>query len=591
MKFEDMINVETVNNRITEQILASLDIVDIIGERVKLRTSGKDYWGLCPFHNETSASFHVYTESQSYYCFGCKEGGNIFNFLMKLDNLNFHEALEILAHRAGIKLDEYKHKSDKINYNEILEATVKFFTNNLLGIQGTSARAYLERRHLDKSDIERFSLGYGLDSWNSLVNYLRRIKVNDKQILDLGLAINGKHGLYDRFRGRLIFPIKNAMGTVVAFGGRLIDGEGAKYINSPESVVYSKRNNLYLLDKARNVIKAKERAILVEGYMDAVRLHKCGFNETIASLGTSLTEEQAKLLGRFTNKCYICYDSDAAGQKATIKTMYTLQKNGVTVHIVNLPDGKDPDEFLSTDGHTPQMFEEILEASKPLIVNHIDALGFSDMEDDDKRSTSKYLFDGISKLSAEEIVPYKYEISKATLVPPGKLEEIFAKRNPNAVDDNDIFNLLNNESLKSSESPLKDISNELLESAICSIMMHNQEYRAEININDVNRLFSTPITNEIAITFLTSDPINAYNLWSMLGDKEKISIIAQGEWFSSRNKFSTSEKWQKFYKELSDRYFDKRKDYLVKQLKKGIATNEELKEFSTYSTKWRKDLF
>ena len=216
---------------------------------------------------------------------------------------------------------------------------------------------------MDNSDIKRFSLGYSLNSWDSLVNYLRTEKVNDKQILDLGLALQSKHGLYDRFRGRLMFPIKNIAGKIIAFGGRLIDGEGAKYINSPESVVYSKRNNLYLLHEARHSIREKKRSILVEGYMDAIRLHKCGFTETVASLGTSLTIEQAKSLARLAQDCYICYDSDSAGQTATLRSMYILQQNELNVHVVTLPEGKDPDEFLSSDNNTPEKFEDAVKAA------------------------------------------------------------------------------------------------------------------------------------------------------------------------------------------------------------------------------------
>ena len=266
-----------VSNQIIDQIIATIDIAEIIGDRVKLRRSSRGYEGLCPFHDERTPSFHVYTDTQSYYCFGCHEAGNIFTFLMKTENIGFREAVEILADRAGVTLPQYEKRHEERNPHEILELAAKFYADNLTSNYGMVARAYMERRKLDATDITKFSLGYSLNSWDSLVHYLAHAGISEKQMLNLGLALQGKHGLHDRFRGRLIFPIKNISGRIVGFGGRLIDGEGAKYINSSESKIYSKRKNLYLLDVARKSIREKKRSILVEGYMDAIRLHKCGF--------------------------------------------------------------------------------------------------------------------------------------------------------------------------------------------------------------------------------------------------------------------------------------------------------------------------
>ena len=212
---------------IVEQIRDALDIADIIGERVKLRRSSRGYHGLCPFHKEDTPSFHVYTDTQTYYCFGCHEAGNIFTYLMKADNVSFPEALKTLADRAGIELPKYERpgerSADKLD---------------------RAAQVYLERRKLDDSDIKKYSLGYAPNAWDALVSYLRREKVPDKQMEELGLAQEGRYGLYDKFRGRVIFPIKDIAGRVIAFGGRLIDGEGAKYLNSPDTAIYHKRKNL-----------------------------------------------------------------------------------------------------------------------------------------------------------------------------------------------------------------------------------------------------------------------------------------------------------------------------------------------------------
>ncbi|WP_208873333.1 DNA primase, partial [Fretibacterium fastidiosum] len=203
---------------------------------------------------------------------------------------------------------------------------------------------------------------------------LRGQGVTERQAVACGLALEGQRGgVYDRFRGRLMFPIRNVAGRVIAFGGRLVDGEGAKYINSPEGEIYSKRRNLYLLHEARSAIRERKRSILVEGYMDALRLHLCGFPEAVASLGTSLTEDQARLLKRFSDTCYICYDSDAAGQEATLRGMYVLQELGLDVRVVSLPLGKDPDEFLLASGG-PDRFEEAIANARPLILQHLAAV-------------------------------------------------------------------------------------------------------------------------------------------------------------------------------------------------------------------------
>ncbi len=312
---------------IVEQIRDALDIADIIGERVKLRRSSRGYHGLCPFHKEDTPSFHVYTDTQTYYCFGCHDAGNIFTYLMKTDNVSFPEALKVLADRAGIELPKYERPGERSAY-DVLDLAAKFYAENL----SQAPRAYLERRKIDDSDIKKYSLGYSPNSWDALVKYLRGLKVSDKQMQDLGLTLTNKYGLYDRFRGRVIFPIKDIAGRVIAFGGRLLDGEGAKYLNSPDTAIYHKRKNLYLLDRARNAIRERKRSILVEGYMDAIRLHKSGFTETVASLGTSLTPEQAETLSRFADRCYMCYDSDTAGQNATRQSMFTLQKLSL-IHI------------------------------------------------------------------------------------------------------------------------------------------------------------------------------------------------------------------------------------------------------------------
>ena len=573
--FKEVIN---INQAICEQIISALEISDIIGERVQLRPSSRGFMGLCPFHNEDTPSFHVYTDTQTYYCFGCHEAGNIFSFLMKMDNLSFKEALEVLADRAGIELTPYEKRSGAKSYNDILDLTTKFFTENLVGIQGTAARAYMEQRKMNQPDIKRFSLGYSLNSWDSLVNYLRAAKITDKHILDLGLALNNRRGLYDRFRGRLMFPIKNVGGKIIAFGGRLIDGEGAKYINSPESVVYSKRKNLYLLYEARNSIKEKQRSILVEGYMDAIRLHKCGFTETVASLGTSLTAEQAKLLARFANDCYICYDSDSAGQAATLRGMYILQENGLNVQVIKLPEGKDPDEFLSADNNTPEMFEEIIKSAKPLILHHIEALKPLLENRSTRNSAVKELFEGLGKLQPQEVIAYKEEICKATLVPPGVIERQFSKSNK-VSNTNNVFKASIRESLN-------NLPNDPLEAGICSMLFHYAECRLSITPKEIYSLLTNPLAQETAVALITNNPDSLYILWTSANENDKLALLEQGEEFCRRNNFSVQEKWRHFYEDLKYKYFLRKKEYLRAKLSRGVASQEDSLEWSKYAKNW-----
>ena len=538
------------NQKLYEQIKESLDIVDIIGERVKLAPSTRGFFGLCPFHNEKTASFHVYEDTQSYYCFGCHRGGDIFRFIMDIEEINFNEALEILAQRAGIKLIPYEKTKGAKSYNEILELATKFFTENLQGVQGTVARAYMERRNMDNSDIDRFSLGYSLGSWDSLVKYLRSEKIDDKQILDLGLASHGTHGLYDKFRGRLIFPIRNVAGSIVAFGGRLIDGDGPKYINSPESVVYSKRKNLYLLNIARKAIKEKNRAILVEGYMDALRLHKCGFTETIASLGTSLTNDQAKLLQRFANNCYICYDSDSAGQTATLRSMYILQEEGINVYTVSLPEGKDPDEFLSTNGNTPEMFEKILQEAKPLIIQHLLALKPELTQHDTKKAAVDELFDGLVKLNPDDVANYTAQISEATLIDAETItNKIRDPSNPgisikSKISDSDFFKM-------NAKKNTKDSKCFEAESAVCSLLYHYSECRLSTTPQEIYDLMQTPAAKDTAYALLTENPESVYKIWTDVGDSERLEIIAAGDYVISTCTYKTvQDKWNAFFNEL-----------------------------------------
>ena len=559
---------------ICTQIINSIDIADIIGEKVKLRKTNRGFMGLCPFHSEKTPSFHVFSDTQTYYCFGCHEAGNIFSFVMKTEGLNFREALELLAARAGIKLQNYEGTSKTKTPNEILEFTAKFFTSNLVGSQGNAARAYMKRRNLNQNDITKFSLGYSLNSWDSLVNFLSRAGIDGKKIFELGLSLQGRHGFYDRFRGRLMFPIKDITGKIIAFGGRLIDGEGAKYINSPESEIYSKRKNLYLLNDARKSIREKKRVILVEGYMDAIRLHKAGFTETVASLGTSLTSEQAELLARFSDVCYICYDSDEAGQNAALKGMYILAENGLDVRVVAIPDGKDPDEFLTSN--PPEKFEDVLRDSKPLILRHIEALKPMLSNLSTRRKALKELFDGLSKLPPENIEPYKAELSYVTHIPPSELNVMILNGFGNAK--NSDYVQLRHETKSEFENK---IDYDILEKGFCAMLYHYPECRLKIKPEEIYKILKNPVAQETALALLIENFENVQALWISTEDTQKFALIAQGEKFCQElGNINVNQKWEKIYNGLKTNLIIQRNKELREKLLNNTITPEELAELS-----------
>ena len=545
---------------IVEQIRDALDIADIIGERVKLRRSSRGYHGLCPFHKEDTPSFHVYTDTQTYYCFGCHEAGNVFTYIMKTDNLSFPEALKVLADRAGIELPKYERQGERSAY-DVLDLAAKFYAENL----SQAPRAYLERRKIDNSDIKKFSLGYSPNSWDALVKYLRGLKVSDKQMQDLGLAQAGKYGLYDKFRGRVMFPIKDIAGRVIAFGGRLLDGEGAKYLNSPDTAIYHKRKNLYLLDRARNAIRERKRSILVEGYMDAIRLHKSGFTETVASLGTSLTPEQAETLSRFADRCYMCYDSDTAGQNATRQSMFTLQKHGLDVYVVSLPEGKDPDEFLAMN--PPQAFEEALTRARPLVVYYVDAMRSAVSDPMMRKSAMKELFTTLSELEVHEVLAHKTRLSEATGIPPSKIEEWFmSQRKPSMPEDAPAP-----VEVKGTEHPS--------EAAMCSLLYHHTECRLSFSAEEVIAFMRNPEARDTALALLNENVDELELLWTQLGDTYHMAVIARGDEYCARMKgFSMEEKFRSTYLTLYERNKARRVRELTTKLQKSEATPEELSE-------------
>ena len=341
-------------------------IEDVVGQYVALTRKGSNLFGLCPFHGEKTASFSVKPEKGIYYCFGCHKGGGAVNFIMEIESLSYPDAVRFLAKRAGLEIPEDNQMDSQYKVKERLwalsKAAARFFNQQLKTPGAEEVRAYIAKRGLSASTVTRFGLGFAPNRWTALLDAMTAQGFTKEELLQTGLVLQNKEKgtLYDRFRNRLMFPIIDVRGNVIGFGGRVMDDSTPKYLNSPETIIFNKRRNLF----AMNVVKKSKQGyiILTEGYMDAIALHQHGFDCAVASLGTSLTQEHADLLSKYTNEVFLTYDGDAAGQNATQRAIPMLEKAGLKVKVLRMQGAKDPDEFLNEYG--ADRFKLLLEGSE-----------------------------------------------------------------------------------------------------------------------------------------------------------------------------------------------------------------------------------
>ena len=361
-----------------EEIRNRINIVDLVSEYITLKKAGRNFLGSCPFHKEKTPSFTVNAEKQIYHCFGCGEGGNAFSFLMKINNMTFPEAVRHLAGKMGITLPSREFTPEEKSRHDLRESLVRvnqlaavFYAKTLRTAAGSRGRGYLETRGIRQDIVDTFRLGYAPEGWRGLRDHLQREKLTLKHAEQAGLLVARNDGdCYDRFRGRLMFPIEDINGNVIAFGGRII-GEGEpKYLNSPESAVYVKGRHLYGLARAKNAIRKDETLIIVEGYFDLLALWNAGISNVVATLGTALTREQVDLIRRYTASVAVTFDTDAGGKAALERSMSLFLERGLKARAVVLPDGKDPDEFVSR--HGKDAFLEEIRRSRALVDYYID---------------------------------------------------------------------------------------------------------------------------------------------------------------------------------------------------------------------------
>lgn len=374
-----------------DELIARNPIEDVVSQYVNLKRSGSNLFGLCPFHGEKTPSFSVSPDKGIYYCFGCHKGGSVINFEMEIEGLSYPDAVRALAKRAGLEVPEDEQYQSRYRQQERLWAlhkeAARFFHSQLYAPIGANALQYATGRGMPKSILTKFGIGYAPDSWTDLVDYLRSRNYTDQELRDSGLVtVSQKNGnLFDRFRDRLMFPIIDVRGNVIGFGGRIMnssDKSAAKYLNSPETLIFNKRKNLFALNLAK---KSKlGYLILVEGYMDAIALHQYGFDCAVASLGTALTEDGANLLSRYTEQVVLIYDGDEAGQNATQRAIPILEKAGLQVKVLKMRDAKDPDEYLKKFG--ADRFRILLEESANRVEYQLNAiLKKYDLRDDEQK--------------------------------------------------------------------------------------------------------------------------------------------------------------------------------------------------------------
>ncbi len=378
------------SEELIEEVRSRNDIVDVISGYVKLKKSGSNYFGLCPFHNEKSGSFSVSPSKQMYYCFGCGAGGNVITFIMEYENYTFMEAVRMLAERAGIELpqmeetpEERKSRDIRSQLLEINKLAAVYYFHQLRGQNGSTAMNYLKKRELSDETIQRFGLGYSSMYSDDLYRYIKSKGYKDDILKESGLFTYGDGKVTDKFWNRVMFPIMDMNNRVIGFGGRVMGDGKPKYLNSPETKLFDKSRNLYGLNIART--SRKPNIIICEGYMDVISLHQAGFNQAVASLGTALTSGQASLMKRYTDQVLITYDSDGAGVKAALRAIPILKEAGLTTKVINMKPYKDPDEFIK--GLGAEAFQERIDKAQNSFMYEISAMEQNyDLTDPDSKT-------------------------------------------------------------------------------------------------------------------------------------------------------------------------------------------------------------
>lgn len=581
----------------TEEILELVkdanDIVDVVSEYVKLKRSGRNYFGLCPFHSEKTPSFSVSPEKQIFYCFGCGVGGNVIHFIIKIENLSFVEAVKFLAERARIELPEaddrnFDYKSVKLK-EEILKINAeagRYFYSNLIGPKGTKAREYLVNRGISDVEIKKFGLGYADEESNDLVDFLQRKGFSEEVILASGLVYKSKKNeLRDKFKSRIIFPILDAKDRIVGFGGRVLDNSLPKYLNSPETLVFNKRKNLYGLNLARR--SGERTVIVVEGYMDVISLHKYGMTNVVATLGTSFTQEQARLLRKYFEEIIIAYDSDVAGQNAAMRGLELISNMDIPVKIVRFEGAKDPDEFVRKNGI--ELFKEVVANAKSLVEYKIEVLK-NQFNLNDINQKVKFVNKVVSVLvkvqSDIERDAYVKKISKETGI---SVEPIYA------VMDKILYS--KEKPLKTSKSSLQnlqqitkeqtDINVKVLQAErklISLLSMNNKELfklvREKINPEDLSSQINRKIIQIIYEIYQNKGEIKFLDVMDRLESEEEVNTYAEIVQSEDNIDIDVFKAADQLIEVIEKEKLKLRRQKIILEMKNTELTDEEVKKLN-----------
>lgn len=525
---------------VVEEIKNRCDIASVISEYMPIRQSGGNYKGLCPFHGEKTPSFHISSSKQIYKCFGCGEGGDVINFVMKMENLDFLDAVKLLANKCGIEINTNMNEEDKLKMEKIkkyqdihLEAARFYFTNLSKG--KNPGYDYLRKRGLDDKTIKKFGLGYSQKSWNDLIDYLLSKGYDKEDLVECGLVNHKQESnkYYDRFRNRVMFPIFDYRGNVIGFGGRVLDDSLPKYLNSPDSIIFNKRFNLYGLNFSRkNIIN--RTIVLVEGYMDLISLFQYGVRNVVATLGTALTEQQGNLIKRYADTAIISYDSDEAGIKAALRAIEILSKIGLNIKVLNLRDAKDPDEFVRKYGL--EEYKKAIDEATHYIKFKIDHLkkSFNLDKDEERVKFGKEASKIIKELKSPVEVDYytNYIAKQINISTESIKKEVYGK------DYNKVYNNKYKKFEKKSERVIEKPKiikkgKELVEETLIKLMLESKKIReitllkldkTDFLLNDSKEILNYIIKNR-DLDKITIDKIKSLNISEeYLKDLERISL-------------------------------------------------------------------
>lgn len=518
-----------------EEILSRIDIVELISGYIPLKRAGRSYRALCPFHSEKTPSFMVNPERQIFHCFGCSAGGNAFGFVMQYERLEFPEAVELLAKKAGVALAKAasgahssQNQSVGTQLYKINELAAELYFEQLYSAPGEAALKYLAKRAVTKETMQKFKLGFALDHWDGLLNYLRGKGIPLGLIEKAGLIIpkdNG--GYYDRFRNRLIVPIIDTRNRVLGFGARVLDESLPKYVNSPETPVYSKGKILFGLNSAYEAIRANDSAIIVEGYLDLITPYQAGFKNIVASCGTALTLEQLRLIRRYTHNVVMVYDSDNAGILATIRSLDLLIEEGLNVQVAGLPEGYDPDGYVRRLG--PDKFRELLKGTKDIFDYKMEILRakYSHVTIANKAKIASEMLPTISKFSNMVLKSaYLKKLAEALKVDESSLWSELKKVNP-------VRNTFTSSARTVVSNGVKDIpfTSSAAERLLVKLMLEETEFiahlREKINPADFQDRSLAQIVSRMFELFCAGKKIDAKCLVNQCADPQAAQIICE----------------------------------------------------------------